>query len=88
MALNTSNQAVCNLAARPVGTYNFTATFAGDVRTLGSSTIGDYGVVVVANVVHASGVGVSATSIYPVVDTYRDTIAIRGTRDEPHPAWR
>lgn len=38
---------------------------------------------VVANTVSASGVGLSSTSIYPVTDTWRDTVAIRGTRNEP-----
>ena len=35
-----------------------------------------------ANLVEATGVAVSGTTIYPYKDTWRDTVAIRGTRTE------
>lgn len=37
---------------------------------------------VVANTVNASGVGLSSSSVYPVRDSWKDTVAIRGTRNE------
>jgi hypothetical protein len=38
---------------------------------------------VVTNTITASGVGVSSSSVYPVKDTWKDTVALRGTRVEP-----
>ena len=38
---------------------------------------------VVANTVRASVVGLSGTTIYPVADSWRDTVAVRGSRLEP-----
>ena len=35
-----------------------------------------------ANLVEATGVAVSGTSLYPYKDTWRDTVPIRGTRTE------
>ena len=40
---------------------------------------------VVANTARASGVGLSGTSIYPIVDGWLDTVTARGTRLEPLP---
>ncbi|MCU0482878.1 MAG: Ig-like domain repeat protein [Chloroflexi bacterium] len=37
---------------------------------------------VAANIVNATGVGVSSSSIYPYRDTWHDTVDIRGTRNE------
>ena len=71
----------CTQAGLPVGTYTFTATYSGNIRATGS-TSDPFSVTVVPNVVHATGIGVSATVIYPVVDSYYDTVAIRGTRQE------
>src|SRR6185295_14917656 len=38
---------------------------------------------VVSDVLHASGVRVSAASIYPYKDGYKDTLKITGVREEP-----
>ena len=38
---------------------------------------------VVANTARATGVGVSATTFYPIVDAWRDTVTARGIRSEP-----
>ena len=63
------------------GSHTVTATYSGDDSFLGGATA-SLTRTVAANVVNASGVGVSGTSIYPVKDGWRDTVAIRGTRNE------
>jgi hypothetical protein len=77
-----SNQTQCTVPAQPLGGWQYTATYSGNSRNVGS-TSAPTDVTIVADLVHATGVGISATSVYPVVDTYRDTVAIRGTRGEP-----
>jgi hypothetical protein len=63
------------------GSHTVTATYSGDDSFLGGATA-SLTRTVAANLVNASGVGVSGTSIYPVRDGWRDTVAIRGTRSE------
>lgn len=71
----------CIVPGLPAGTYTFTATFSGTNRVAGST--GQFQLTVLANRLLASGVGVQYSSVYPVVDGYRDTSAIRGVREEP-----
>ena len=40
---------------------------------------------VVANTARATGVGVSGSTFYPIVDGWRDAVTARGTRREPLP---
>jgi len=63
------------------GSHTVTATYSGDDAFLGGATA-SLTRIVAANVVNASRVGVSGTSIYPVRDGWWDTVAIRGTRNE------
>ena len=63
------------------GAHTITATYSGDASFLGGATASLTGTTV-ANVVNASGVGVSSASIYPIKDGWRDAIAIRGMRNE------
>jgi hypothetical protein len=63
------------------GPHTITATYSGDASFLGGATASLTGIVA-ANLVNASGVGVSSASIYPIKDGWRDTIAIRGVRNE------
>lgn len=64
------------------GPHTVTVTYGGDATFLPGAT-SSITQVVAANVVNASGVGVSDTAIYPVRDSWRDTITVRGTREEP-----
>lgn len=66
----------------PIGIRHFVATYSGDATHQGS-TSPVFELVVVADDVDASGVGLQYTTFYPVKDGYRDTVAIRGTRSEP-----
>jgi hypothetical protein len=67
--------------ALTLGPHTVTATYSGDETFLGGATA-SLTRTVAANLVSATGVGVSDTSIYPVKDAWRDTVAIRGTRNE------
>ena len=69
------------VAALALGSHTITATYSGDAIFRGGATAALTGTVV-ANLVNASGVGVSDTTIYPIKDAWRDTIAIRGIRNE------
>ena len=67
--------------ALALGPHTVTATHSGDESFRGGTTA-SLTRTVAANLVNASGVGVSGASIYPIKDAWRDTIAIRGTRNE------
>ena len=64
-----------------LGSHTIAAAFAGDSSYEPGS--GNATQAVVANVVSATGVGLSRSSVYPYRDGWRDTISIRGTRTEP-----
>jgi len=68
------------IPAQPAGSLTIDVTYDGDDNFTGSvgSTVLD----VAANSVRATGVGVSATSFYPYKDGYKDSVAIRGQRQE------
>jgi hypothetical protein len=72
----------CVVSGLAIGTYNFYGKYLGDTETKAGQ--GDsYEVNVVADVVHASGVGIGAATFYPVKDSYQDTLKISGNRQEP-----
>jgi len=63
------------------GPQTITATYSGDGSFVGGATASLTGIVA-ANLVNASGVGVSSASIYPVKDGWHDAIVIGGVRNE------
>ncbi len=63
------------------GVKSAVATFAGDANY--DSAQATILFTVVANTVNATGVGLSSSSVYPIRDGWRDTVAIRGMRNEP-----
>jgi hypothetical protein len=58
-----------------------TATYDGDEHYLGSAV--SKTLLVTPDLAHARDVGVQYTTFYPVVDAYRDTDRLSGTRSEP-----
>ncbi len=68
-------------ATLAAGSWQVDASYAGDT-TWAPSITAPADLTVLPNVVEASSVGISATSIYPIVDGYRDTIRISGSRQE------
>jgi hypothetical protein len=70
------------LSTLSVGTHVLSAHYGGDPNNRAARSR-DFVVTVSPNQIDASGVGTSTTNIYPVVDGYRDTVAIRGNRLEP-----
>jgi hypothetical protein len=64
------------------GTYELTVSNSGSL-SVAAGTSEPWEMVVQPNTVRASGVGVQYATFYPVKDSYRDTVAIRGTRTEP-----
>ena len=69
------------LPAYPAGTVGFVAEYSGDAN-YSAATSNTADLVVQADVVEASGVTVGYTSFYPVTDGYRDTLPIKGVRNE------
>ena len=76
-----SLRASLNASFVTVGTHDVTATWSGSA-TASPSTSPPVPVVVSTDVVDASGLGVTATTFYPEVDGYGDTVGIRGTLGE------
>ncbi len=77
----TAGVAILPARLLPVGAHTITATYSGDV-SFQTGTADPLAGTVARNLVEATGVGVSSTSIYPYKDTWRDTISIRGSRTE------
>jgi hypothetical protein len=75
----TFNASLSNL---PLGTHELSAHYSGDGNYRPGHSRSLY-VTVRQNQLEAAGIGTSTTNIYPVVDGYRDTVAIRGNRLEP-----
>jgi FlgD Ig-like domain len=73
------NTMQCDMTFPTPGVYTLTGTYSGNTWSNGSNA--QTQVTVVADTVHASP-SVQYTTFYPVKDSYRDTVAIRGTRDE------
>ena len=72
--------------ALKAGSHTVTATYSTDAPGAVYFTAGAAGTMtrtVVANTVSASSVSLSATSVYPYKDSWRDTVLVRGTRLEP-----
>jgi hypothetical protein len=69
------------LPAMSLGPHDLLVSYAGNANYEPSSKT--FTVTVVPDVVEATNVGLSATSVYPYVDGYRDTVLIRGSRIEP-----
>jgi hypothetical protein len=66
----------------PIGTVGIRAEYSGDVN-FDASVSETFLLTVQADVVQATGVTTNYTSFYPYKDGYRDTVAIRGVRNEP-----
>ena len=66
----------------PTGTVGIYAEYSGDSNFQGS--VGDTVVLAVqSDIVQATGVGVGYSTFYPIKDGYRDTVSIKGIRQEP-----
>lgn len=70
------------LGSLPVGVRHFVAAYSGDAAHA-PATSALFTLTIVADIVEASGVGLQYTTFYPVKDSYRDTVAIKGVRAEP-----
>ena len=78
-----NNQTSCTINLPPAGSYHFKAVYSGNTVLAGSeSDPATGGITVDPDSVEAHAVGVSAGSIYPVKDDYRDTVTLSGDRDE------
>ena len=74
-------QVTFDIPSFSVGTHQITAEYEGnDVL---AASIGSLTLAISADVVDVTGVGVAYATFYPYKDGYRDTVAIRGTRQEP-----
>ena len=76
------NSQPCTINSLPVGTHAYRATYSGN--DLVSGSVSDpWTVVVTADTVEATGIGVDRTTFYPYKDGYKDTVSIIGMRNEP-----
>jgi hypothetical protein len=64
------------------GLKSVQVSYAGDASFAPSGTA-SAAPQVVANTARATGLGVAETTFYPLVDGWRDTVTVRGTRREP-----
>lgn len=70
-----------DVAFPTTGTKALHATWSG-FSTADPSTSPTLNLTVGPNLVHATGVGLSATTFYPVVDGYKDTVLVKGVLQE------
>ena len=82
MAAAPTNQHHCTMTFSTPGSYSITAVYTGNTWVNGS-TSPVVNVTALADTVHASAVGLQYTTFYPYRDGYKDTVAIKGTRNEP-----
>jgi hypothetical protein len=73
----SSSSAWIDVAFPTTGTKSLHATWSG-FSTADPSTSPAINLTVGPNLAHATGVGVSATSVYPVTDGYLDSILVKG----------
>jgi len=75
----------CTLNGLVPGTYVYEATYSGNGTTLGSTSQQvSFDVTDLPDTtLDASGVGTDVTTFYPVKDGYRDTLKVKGVRNEP-----
>ena len=79
VAYGTETQ--CTVPSQAVGTWQFVVEYSGNAVTASDTSV-PLTVHVVADTVHATGVSVDNTTFYPVKDAYKDTVSIKGTRNE------
>jgi hypothetical protein len=77
----TGTIGTCTVGPLTAGSYDFIAKYSGTTGVQASES-NVVTVNVVPDVVHAHSVGVAYTAFYPVIDSYRDVLGIRGVRDE------
>jgi concanavalin A-like lectin/glucanase superfamily protein/Big-like domain-containing protein/flagellar hook capping protein FlgD len=75
-----SGEVIWDVSSFSLGSHTLHAVYEGDATHAG--TTGDTTFEIFTDVVDATGVGVSLPTFYPYKDGYRDTVAIRGTRNE------
>lgn len=66
-----------------VGPHRLVAAYLGDDTNAGSQSSPLEVTIVPDSVIHASGLGVSRSTFYPVKDGYADTVEVRGTVAQP-----
>jgi hypothetical protein len=77
-----SGSAYLDVSFDALGTRTLHAVWSG-TTTASPSTSPDLSLTVSGNVVHATGVGISSSTFYPVKDDYLDTLQIQGQLQEP-----
>jgi FlgD Ig-like domain len=81
-AVDPSNQTLCQIPSIPAGIYQYHAIYSGNTIVAGSVS-DPFEFTIAPDTVDATGVGQNYTTIYPVVDGYRDGLTLYGTRKEP-----
>ena len=74
--------ATINVELDSVGTHKITAQWSGTSEAA-ASTSPALDISVVTNLAHAVDLGPSASTVYPVVDGFGDSVSFRGELDEP-----
>ncbi len=81
LALDAAGRASVSVTWTTSGPKKVDVAYAGDGSFAAPGTA-SAAPTVVANTARASGVGLTSTSVYPLVDGWRDTVTARGTRQE------
>jgi hypothetical protein len=82
VAVDPSQGTRCTVPAQStLGAVQYTATYSGNADNKGA-TSSPLDMMIVADTVHATGVGRQYSTFYPYRDGYEDTDAIKGTRGE------
>jgi hypothetical protein len=76
-----NGSAIYQIASFTAGTHALSASYTGNAQYAPSST--SVPLVIKADVVEITSVGVQYATFYPVTDGYRDSVAIKGDRLEP-----
>jgi hypothetical protein len=82
IAVDPSNQTLCNIPSIPAGTYHYKVSYTGN--TIVAPSVSDpFDLTIAPDAVHATNIGRNYATFYPRKDGYRDTLSIYGTRNEP-----
>lgn len=82
VAVDPTNDTRCTLPTLSVGTHVFTGSYSGNALVAPSSSP-PVAIEVTPDLVHATGVTIGYSTFYPYRDGYRDTLPIKGARNEP-----
>lgn len=80
--VDPGNATTCSVADIAAGSYLYKVTYSGNTVVEGSVSE-PFAFDIAADLLEAANVGRNYATFYPRIDSYRDRLTIRGTRNEP-----